>query len=81
MITCMGCLANDEDDVAPIEVKISTTIYLLSVYQRGSWYDYYNCIDSYLFRVMECVTPVIDLIYEGMHIVLDERPNWFGSVL
>jgi len=26
VITCMGCLENDENDVVPIEVRISTKI-------------------------------------------------------
>ena len=40
----------------------------LSVYQRKSWYDYYNGTDGYLVRIMECVTFDIDLAYERIHI-------------
>ena len=36
IITWMGCLENDENDVAPIKVLIFRR---LCVYQRGSWYD------------------------------------------
>ena len=66
----MGCLAND---VAQIEVRI---FHRLSVCQKG----HNNGTDSYLFRVRECVTPVIKLICKGMRITLDERSNKFDSV-
>ena len=40
----------------------------LSVYQKRSWYDYYNGIVGYLVRIMECVTFDIELDYEIIHI-------------
>ena len=61
----MGCLAND---VAPIQVRIPSVVSRLSVYQRKSWYDYYNGTDGYLVRIMECVTFDIDLAYDRIHI-------------
>ena len=35
-----------------------------------TWYDYYNDIDSYVVRVMKCVTPAIDLICGGTYVDL-----------
>ena len=40
----------------------------LSVYQRRSWYNYYNGTVGDLVRIMECVTFDIDLAYERIHI-------------
>lgn len=57
----MGFLENDENNDATIKVR-ATTILCIVYIKDG------HGIDRYLFRIMECVTFIIDLTYEIIHI-------------
>jgi len=52
VITCMGCLVNDEIMLRQLRLESLLRFPRLSVYQRGSWYDYYNSNDAYLVKLL-----------------------------
>jgi len=48
----MSCLVRDEIMLRQLRLEYLPRFPRLSVYQRGSWYDYYNSNDAYLVKLL-----------------------------